>query len=231
MTEALLTEARLEELIAHFASCRIAVLGDFFLDKYLDIDPALEELSVETGKTAHQVSAVRCSPGAAGTVVSNLSALGTGTLHAIGFTGDDGEAYELRRGLAELRCSTDHLHSTDKRFTPTYLKPRDKTTPGLDGEHSRIDTKNRHTTPPETQQAIIDSLAEISKDVDAIIVMDQVETRDCGAVTAAVRSQVIDFAAANPQITFWADSRRIPLRDYQAERIRSRRQRRSSTGR
>jgi len=214
VSSSLLSEERLEELIARFASCRIAVLGDFFLDKYLDVDPTLEELSVETGKPAHQVATVRCSPGAAGTVVSNLAELETGALHAIGFTGDDGEAYELRRGLADLRCSTGHLHTTAERFTPTYLKPRDMTVPGLEGEHSRLDTKNRQPTPPAIQQAIIDSLAAVVGEVDAVIVMDQVEIRDCGAVTDAVRSQLTDFAVANPQVVFWADSRHR-IRDYQ----------------
>ncbi len=126
---------RLNELVGRFSDLRIAVLGDFFLDKYLDVDPRLAEVSVETGKTAHQVVGIRHSPGAAGTVVCNLAALGTGTLHAIGFTGDDGQSYELRKDLAELRCSTDHLHCDQRRMTPTYLKPRDKTDPSLAGEH------------------------------------------------------------------------------------------------
>ena len=56
---------RLAQLIGRFHRLRIAVVGDFFLDKYLDVDPALAELSIETGKTAHQVAAVRHSPGAA----------------------------------------------------------------------------------------------------------------------------------------------------------------------
>ena len=208
MSTPLLTSERLTEIISRFASCRIAVLGDFFLDRYLDIDPSLEEPSVETGKPAHQVAAVRCYPGAAGTVVSNLSALETGELHAIGFTGDDGEAFELRRGLTKLRCSTSHLHTTPERFTPTYLKPRDMTTPGLAGEHSRIDTKNRLPTPADIQQAVIDSLAAVIDRVDAVIVLDQVEARDCGAVTRVVRDRVAELALEHPQVIFWADSRR-----------------------
>jgi bifunctional ADP-heptose synthase (sugar kinase/adenylyltransferase) len=204
----LLTSERLEEIISRFGSCRIAVLGDFFLDRYLDIDPSLEEPSVETGKPAHQVAAVRCYPGAAGTVVSNLSALETGALHAIGFTGDDGEAFELRRGLARLRCSTDHLHLSLERFTPTYLKPRDMTIPGLEGEHSRIDTKNRLPTPPDIQRAVIDSLAALIERVDAVIVLDQVEARDCGAVTDPVRERLAELALEHANVFFWADSRR-----------------------
>ncbi len=208
MSPTLLTQDRLEEVVSRFRSSRVAVLGDFFLDKYLDVDPSLEEPSVETGKPAHQVAAVRCYPGAAGTVVSNLSALETGELHAIGFTGDDGEAFELRRGLAQLRCSTDHLHTTPKRFTPTYLKPRDMTVAGLAGEHSRYDTKNRQPTPAEVERAVIGSLAALVEQVDAVIVMDQVEARDCGAVTGVVRERLAELAVEHPNVFFWADSRR-----------------------
>ena len=111
---------RLQGLIERFPRLRIAVVGDFFLDKYLDVDPALAEVSIETGKTAHQVAGIRHSPGAAGTVVCNLASLGTGGLHAVGFTGDDGQSYELRKDLHALGCGTDHLHSDPQRMTPTY---------------------------------------------------------------------------------------------------------------
>ncbi len=95
---------RLEELLARFPTRRIAVIGDFFLDKYLEVDPDLAETSVETGKRANQVVGIRTSPGAAGTVVNNLAALGAGTLHALGTTGDDGEAFDLRKGLEAQGC-------------------------------------------------------------------------------------------------------------------------------
>ena len=67
---------RLAELIGRFRRLRIAVVGDFFLDKYLDVDPAIAEASIESGKTANQVVAIRHSPGAAGTVVSNVPGAG-----------------------------------------------------------------------------------------------------------------------------------------------------------
>ncbi|MCH2201177.1 MAG: PfkB family carbohydrate kinase [Fuerstiella sp.] len=209
----LLSPDRLKALTERFSTCRIAVVGDFFLDKYLDIDPHLEEPSVETGKPAHQVSSVRCFPGAAGTVVSNLSALGVGTLHAVGFSGEDGEAWELRQGLAAIQCSTEHLHVTPGRFTPTYTKPRNMHVSGLDGEYSRIDIKNRHTTPIETEHAIIASMTALVSEVDAVIVMDQVEARNCGAVTTTVREHLAMLAENNLNVVFWADSRRR-IREY-----------------
>jgi len=205
---ATLTNDRLSELVGRFCECRIAVLGDFFLDKYLDVDPALQEVSVETGKLAHQVSGLRCNPGAAGTVVCNLAALGAGTLHAIGVVGDDGEGYDLRKALTQLGCSTEHLHVTSQRHTSTYLKPRDVTRPDLSGEHSRYDTKNREKTPDELSQVIIDSFDTLLPEVDAIAVLDQIEQCDTGVVTLAVRERLIHCARDESCAILWADSRR-----------------------
>ena len=70
--------SRLNQLLEQFPRRRVAVLGDFFLDKYLEVDRGLDELSVETGLVAYQVVRVRRAPGAAGTVVNNLAALGAG---------------------------------------------------------------------------------------------------------------------------------------------------------
>lgn len=202
-----MTPERLQQLVAQFPTRRIAVLGDFFLDKYLETDPALTEPSLETGKPAYQVVAVRRSPGAAGTVVNNLAALGTGRLHAVGAIGDDGEGYDLVQGLERLGCTTDRLLRFAARVTPTYLKPRDATVPGLEGEHSRYDTKNRTRTPPEIEAALMDALAGVLPQVDALIVADQVETDDCGVVTAAVRDALARLARQFPQVIVWADSR------------------------
>jgi sugar/nucleoside kinase (ribokinase family) len=199
---------RLKELIGRFTNASIVVLGDFFLDKYLDVDPALAETSLETGKLAHQVVSVRCSPGAAGTVVNNLSALGAGRLHALGFTGDDGEGYELRRALSSLGCKTDGLLVRPERFTPTYLKPRDWRTAGLSGEHSRYDTKNRLGTPAEVQEGVLSHLERILPETDAVVILDQVEEAECGIVTSRVRERLADLSSLCPTKVFWADSRR-----------------------
>ena len=199
---------RLQSLLNQFPQRRIAVLGDFFLDKYLEVDPALAEPSLETGRVAHQVVGVRRSPGAAGTVVNNLAALGTGRLHAVGAVGDDGEALDLCQGLNRLGCSTDGLLRCPELLTPTYLKPCDFNVPGLAGEHSRYDTKNRRPTPPAIVARIADELERVLPEVDAVIVMDQVELPDCGVVTAAVRNHLAELARRFSKVLFWADSRR-----------------------
>lgn len=203
-----MSEARLLEIIAGFSKARIAVLGDFFLDKYLDVDPVLAETSLETGKTAHQVVAVRHSPGAAGTVVNNLAALGACTLFAVGFTGDDGEGYELRQDLGRLGCNTEHLFSAPDRHTPTYCKPRDASGAGLASEHPRYDIKNRTPTSVPLQERLVAALDAVLPLVDAVIVADQVDEHDCGVVTDRIIDVLADRPKRLPRMLLWADSRR-----------------------
>src|SRR5579883_1527101 len=111
----------LERILARIPQLSVVVLGDLFLDRYLDIDAALTEPSIETGLDAYQVVRVRASPGAAGTVINNLVALGVGRVCAVSVIGDDGEGYELRQALAALRVvDCQHVVSAVGRRTPTY---------------------------------------------------------------------------------------------------------------
>src|SRR4030088_2296956 len=99
---AMLTDAALDTILTHIPRLTIGVLGDLFLDRYLDLDARLTEPSLETGLDAYQVVRVRAQPGAAGTVINNLAALGVGSIVPLAIMGDDGEGYELRQALKRL---------------------------------------------------------------------------------------------------------------------------------
>ncbi len=203
------SEARLEEIFSRFASRRIGVFGDFFLDKYLLVDPEVAEMSVETGKIAHQVTSVRHQPGVGGTLIGNLVALGCREVHAIGFRGDDGEGYEMERDLNRLGCHLEHLYVDPHRQTPTYLKPRNAHTSGLEGEHNRYDFKNRAATSEAMQQRLIGAVDQLleQKRIDGLLIIDQLEEENCGVVTATIREKLADRAERHPEVIFWADSR------------------------
>lgn len=202
-----MTPERLKELLSQFPSRRIAVFGDYFLDRYLDFDSELAEVSLETGKTANQVVDVRHSPGAAGTVVCNLHALGCQNITTAGFSGDDGEGYELRQDLTSMSCIMDHLLQVPERRTPVYCKPRDIRVPGLTGESERYDTKNRQTLPRWVEEKLITSLDAVLSQTDALIILDQVEENNCGAVTDRIRARLTELASNHPNLIFWVDSR------------------------
>jgi bifunctional ADP-heptose synthase (sugar kinase/adenylyltransferase) len=76
----MLTAEKLEILLNRLPNLNIGLVGDLFLDRYLELVPGHHELSIETGLEAYQIFRVRNSPGALGTVMNNLSALGVGRL-------------------------------------------------------------------------------------------------------------------------------------------------------
>jgi len=202
-----MTSERLDEFLRRFPSLRIAVAGDYFLDKYLDIDRSRSELSVETGLEAHQVVSVRCYPGAAGTVTNNLAALGVGTIIAVGAIGDDGEGFELQRALREAGVRLDALIRAPELRTPTYTKPMLHEPGRPPREIERLDIKNRRPLPQRVEGSFIERLREIAAQVDGVIIADQVQERNCGLITDRVREALAQLGNAHPERVFLADSR------------------------
>lgn len=206
-----MTPERFEELAERCRTLRLAVVGDFCLDRYFEIDPALAEVSIETGLPVHNVINVRAQPGAAGTILNNLVALGVGEIFPVGFCGEDGEGYELLRALRTLRgVNAEHFLQTPQRRTFTYGKPL-ILEPGLPPrELSRLDAKNWTPTPPEVTAILRRSVALLRPQVDAVILMDQVDAPETGVVTSGLLAEFGEGASGQPVI---ADSRR-GLRDF-----------------
>jgi rfaE bifunctional protein kinase chain/domain len=200
---------RFAKITATYSRLRVAVVGDFFLDRYLHIDPTKVESSIETGLRVHNVVEVRSQPGAAGTILNNLVALGIGQIHAIGFCGDDGEGYELRQALAKCGgVSLEHFLMTPLRRTPVYCKPLLFELGCPPRELNRLDSKNWTPTPAEIDQELASRLPKVIEQVDAVIVLDQVDLPGTGVVTTALRLAAARALSANPQVISLADSRR-----------------------
>ena len=203
-----MTETRLEQILATLPRLRIAVVGDLFLDRYLDLDATLTEPSLETGLDAFQVTRVRSYPGAAGTVINNLAALGVGTIVPIAVIGDDGEGFELRQTLAALPAvRPNHLLARADRRTPTYTKPMLCAPGAAPRELNRLDIKNRLPLPIDAETAILTALAQVWPSIDALLVLDQVSEADCGVITERVRQRLTELGAATPNKWILADSR------------------------
>jgi bifunctional ADP-heptose synthase (sugar kinase/adenylyltransferase) len=198
----------IEQVLARAPSLTVGVLGDLFLDRYLDIDAALTEPSLETGLDAYQVARVRSVPGAAGTVLNNLAALGVGRILPVAIVGNDGEGHELRQALGALGVvDTSHVYNWEGRRTPTYTKPMLCEAGKPPRELNRLDIKNRSRTPPAAEDLLLRGLAEIWPQVDALLVLDQVSEEDCGVVTARVRQALAERASADRGKFVLGDSR------------------------
>ena len=93
------------------------------------------------------------------------------------------------------------------RRTPTYAKPilvREGEQPR---ELNRLDIKNRTPTSQAIEKIIIEYLERAWKEVDALIVLDQVSEPNCGVVTDRVRARLADLAERDPTRFVLADSR------------------------
>ena len=204
-----MTRERFEALAARYPALTLGLVGDFCLDRYFDIDPARSEISIETGLPVHNITGVRCLPGAAGTILNNLSALGTGSVRCVGLRGDDGEGFELHRSLLRRRgADAAGVAVAPGRNTFTYTKPL-LHRPGVPPEElSRLDLKNFTPTPPEAEAAVVDAIRRIADSVDAWIVLDQVDLAGTGVVTPAVLAEIGRLAALRPGVPVVADSRR-----------------------
>ena len=193
-------------ILAQFAQKKVLVVGDFFLDKYLIIDQALAEPSLETGLDAHQVVEVRTSPGAAGTVTNNLRAMGV-DVAAVGVVGDDGEGFDLLRGLDATGVDVEGLVIRTDRFTPTYMKPMLRVRGRVLRELNRLDIKNRGPLPREAEDQVIRALRGLLPRVHGVIIADQAPEENCGVVTERVRDELSVLAQTYGEVAFVADSR------------------------
>lgn len=202
----MLSESRLDELLARFKDFRVGLVGDLFLDRYLQLAP-VEETSIETNLEAYQIDRVSNSPGALGTVMNNLAALGVGKLVPLTVIGDDGHGFDLRKSLTAMPVDDSFILTDNVRLTPTYTKPMRPLGDGSWQELNRLDVRTRGPLSPEASCRVVESLAALTIQVDAIVVLDQINETDWGVVNSIVREGLRSLVADNSDLLIYTDSR------------------------
>lgn len=200
-----MSPARFQAITSRYSRLRIAVIGDFCLDRYFEIAPSRRETSIETGLPVHNILNVRCQPGGAGTILNNLAALGIAAIYPVGFCGDDGEGFELERALrARPGVVMDYFIRTPERRTFTYTKPLVMHEDKAPEELSRLDIKNWTATPASFQNQLADAALAAIQVSNAAILLDQVDVPETGVITASVLRAI---GKTTPAVML-ADSRR-----------------------
>lgn len=179
---------------------RIAVVGDFALDAYWEIDPDDQELSLETGKPTHCVTAQRYSLGGAGNCVRHAAALRT-SVTPVGVIGADLYGSEMLRLFRAIEVDVSHLVVSDRWTTPVYAKPL------LQGiEQERYDFGRRNTLCADTEDALLRILRTLAPQLDGVIINQQLVN---GLVTASLVGQLNDIAAQHSRTVFVLNSRQM----------------------
>ncbi|MGQ9919264.1 MAG: bifunctional heptose 7-phosphate kinase/heptose 1-phosphate adenyltransferase, partial [Bryobacteraceae bacterium] len=191
------------EILAAIPRLRALVAGDICLDRWCRYDPRLTEPSRETGLDRVAVVSTECTPGAGGTVASNLAALGCSRVAVLGSIGEDGHGYELRAAL-ERRGIDASLLVTAPGQTFTYTK--------LINTYTEVEDLGRIdfvTFPPprEVEDEILRRLEAAAGEFDLILVSDQMETASGAVVTPRMRERLELLQVRRPELLIWVDSR------------------------
>lgn len=146
-----LTLSRAEELFRSFQDCRLLVVGDLMLDRY--VSGNVNRISPEAPVPVLHVTGTRSVPGGACNVALNIQALG-GKAGICGVIGDDAEGEELLSQLSAVGIGTSAVYRTCE--VPTVVKTR-----FVSDRHQllRVDQEN-----PSSMEAI--PFAEISGVLD-----------------------------------------------------------------
>jgi len=184
----------------------ITVFGDYCLDKYLYIDPARDEPSLETGLTAYQADRKALYPGAGGTIVNNLRSLGA-KVRCVGLVGDDGEGYELLKSLERIGADTSLMVRSADIITNTYIKPMCKTQDGIYSEMNRLDIRNFSKMANNLQNKLLANLKKALNDSQGIMILEQFTECNGSVVTERTREELSLLAECYPEKFFCADSR------------------------
>jgi bifunctional ADP-heptose synthase (sugar kinase/adenylyltransferase) len=204
-----ISRERLEAVLRTLPRLTIGLVGDLFLDRYLHLTPGSRELSIETGLEAYQIDRVRNSPGALGTVMNNLAALGVGLLVPVTAIGDDGHGFDLLKEVRKLPVDASHVLCLTDRLTPTYTKPLRQEADGAWHELNRLDVRSRGPLSAAATGELCRRVEQVFRSSDGLIVLDQLVDEDCGVVNSAVRQTLENLALEQPTRLIFVDSRRF----------------------
>jgi rfaE bifunctional protein kinase chain/domain len=193
------------DILERITDITALVVGDICLDRWCRYDPRLSEPSKETGIPRLAVTHTINTPGAAGTVASNLTALLAKQVAVLGVVGEDGFGNELERGLMAREISPELVVRSAAVPTFTYTKLINAVTDAED--QPRVDHVYVRPIPTEVENAVLEHLRNFWSAFDVVLVSDQAETPQGGIITPNIRAAIGELAAATPDKVVWVDSR------------------------
>jgi len=187
-------EPRLREILGRIPLVKIAVFGDYYLDRYGmgAMEAISREAPVPIVRLKHKTSN-RYSPGGAGNAAMNAADLGA-QVWALSVVGDDLYGRELKSQLWAKGICVDGLIEDDARVTGAFEKFYASAYHSLPQQVARVDTENEGGIRPESEERLARELAYLLDRMDGMIVADYAEVPGTGCVTARALGMVCERA-------------------------------------
>lgn len=188
------------KVFARFSDKKIGVIGDFALDGYWTVVPDAALPSLETGKPTLPVSHQRYTAGAAGNVVSALTALGCTPVSVFGVIGKDPWGTHLQHILENLNADRSGLICQEQDWTTVaYVKPHISGT-----EQNRMDFGDFNQLHDATAHRLLSALRKALPELDAVVINAQARAGIHNALMKQGLQQIIE---EHPNKLFIVDSR------------------------
>lgn len=177
----------LDKYLDRFSQCRIAVIGDLMLDRY--IWGRASRISQEAPVPVVHVNKESTAPGGAANVVRNILTL-NGQSTAFGIIGDDEHGVTLRSSLTSEGANTTGVMQHPNR--PTTVKTR-----VLAGNQQVVRVDRENTTPLveselcEVRSSLLKAIE--NHDIDAVIVEDYAK----GLLSQEFIQEIVDCGVRN----------------------------------
>ena len=179
------------DLLDRFKKQKVIVLGDFYLDSYVQtkiagISPEKPVLRIVEERTEH-------APGAAGNLAVNLAALGAEVV-AIGVIGSDRAGELLVSKLNEYAIDTSCLIASADRVTGTFTRYLADT--GTESHHLiRVDRENDNRIPQDVLQRLNDCISRELESAKGLFIADYDESpNSTGLFGSGIISKAIEQA-------------------------------------
>ncbi|MEY2792952.1 MAG: hypothetical protein RJA76_944 [Bacteroidota bacterium] len=157
----------LHRIFEKIKSKKIAVIGDFALDFYFNLQTKTKEFSVETEKEVFHANRPKSYLGGAGNVCKNLATIGNKPA-AFGIIGADLFGREMLFHMRELNINHENIIIENSKGTPVYSKPMEG-----DLEYNRIDFGTTDLIDKTIKEAFLFQICLQLKHFDGIIINEQ----------------------------------------------------------
>ncbi len=160
----MITSARLFEILARAKAMRVAVVGDYMLDRH--IQGSVRRISPEAPVPVVEIDDERSSLGGAGNVAANLASLGIQAV-VFGICGKDSASELLVKHLTAYGCDCSGLIEMSGRRTTEKIRVI-----AHDQHVVRVDRETVHPLEGGEAEKLLGALESTLSSLDAIVLQD-----------------------------------------------------------